>query len=95
MPEERLLEMLRDVAYDLQGPDVNFECYIGNGYDFFIDLNHNPHVIKFSKLAEKKAVYIALQKIESILRDANYTNIAINPNQKSRYNVPEYMITFN
>ena len=27
MPEERLLEMLRDVAYDLQGPDVNFECY--------------------------------------------------------------------
>ena len=95
MPEERLLEMLRDVAYDLQGPDVNLECYVGNGPDFFIDLSCNPHTVKFSKLAEAESVHIALQRIYTILRDANYTNIAINPNQKSRYNVPEYMITFN
>ncbi len=95
MSEERLLEMLRDVAYDLQGPDVNLECYVGNGHDFFIDLSCNPHTVKFSKLAEAERAHTALRRIVAILQDANYINITINSNQRSRYGVPEYTVAFN
>ena len=38
---EYITQKLQEIGYDLQGPNVNFSVYVGNGRDFLINITDN------------------------------------------------------
>lgn len=91
---EYITQKLQEIGYDLQGPNVNFSVYVGNGRDFLINITDNRGMIKFSKVAERDKVDMALCRIDALLRSENCTISRFETGKKSFLGAPEYCIEF-
>ncbi len=91
---EYITKKLQEIGSDLQGPDVDFSTYIGNGRDFQINITANRGMIKFSKVAECGKVNRALRLIDTLLQSEGCTISRFETEKKSLLGAPEYCIEF-
>lgn len=91
---EYINQKLQEIGNDLQGPNVDFSVYVGNGKDFQINITDHLGIVKFSKAAEQSKVDKALYRIDALLRSEGYTIARFEAGKKSYLGVPEYLIEF-
>jgi len=91
---EYISQKLQEIGNNLQGPNVDFSVYVGNGKDFRINITDHHGIVKFSKVAEQDKVDKALCHIDALLRSEGYTVARFETGTKSYLGVPEYLIEF-
>ncbi len=76
MKLDELKKQLHDISVSIHGY-ADDSIYVGNGYDFYINFNQDPHVIKISKTLDADLMNAKVQEIQQLLKSYGFTSDVI------------------